>query len=115
MRRTGHSEPLRFSLSRRAYSHGGNTLLTVQIDAAINPGNSGGPAFSDVEARLIDWAEAASSAFSDVRMRLALTLRLSLPFPVPSTERQGRRRGLLEASPLRQHRVRVAPTTPRVT
>lgn len=41
----------RFSVDNRAYSHGGNTLLTVQIDAAINPGNSGGPAFSDVEVR----------------------------------------------------------------
>jgi S1-C subfamily serine protease len=30
---------------------GGNSLLTVQIDAAINPGNSGGPAFSDIQVR----------------------------------------------------------------
>jgi hypothetical protein len=35
-----------------AAAQGGNSLLTVQIDAAINPGNSGGPAFNDIQVRL---------------------------------------------------------------
>ena len=33
-------------IEQNHYAHSGESLLTIQIDAAINPGNSGGPAFN---------------------------------------------------------------------
>ena len=39
-------------IEQTVYVHSGESLLTIQIDAAINPGNSGGPAF-DKEGNIV--------------------------------------------------------------